>query len=127
MAGLGGASMELFERVVAAGGVLLRVDFQELAGGVSGLLLTFDVGRLLVRADPLAGGLRVEYAESRGGVEGELLSADEEEPWWRVLGNPLARVSAAAGGLQLQFRADGDNPRIIALASEGRRVRAALA
>jgi hypothetical protein len=118
--------MELFERVVTAGGQLLRVDFEGSGSGSSSLLLTFDVGRLLVRADPATGELQVEVVESRTSFVGELLPAEEEEPWWRVIGNPLARVSAAGHGLRLQFRADGDSPRTIELSSEGHLVCAAL-
>jgi hypothetical protein len=118
--------MELFERVMAAGGQLLRVDSEELGRGASGLLLTFDVGRLLVRADPVVGDLRVESVASQASLVGDLLPAGEEEPWWRVLGASVTRVSAIAHGVQLQFRADADNPRTIALTSAGRCVRAAV-
>jgi hypothetical protein len=125
--------MDLFERVAEVGGQLLRVDRAEPAGiGGSGLLLTFDVGRLLVRADPVERHLVVEVAESREDLPGELLPANEEEPWWRVLGSPLVRVTPLSEGtpltqgLRLQFRADDDAPRIIALSSRGPGVSAAL-
>lgn len=59
---------------------------------------------------------RVE--EMPPGVE----DVSEVEPWWRLVGGPLARVWAgevAAQGLRLQFCADHENPRIIALQPAG--------
>jgi len=125
--------MDLFERVAETGGLLLRVDCAEPTGiGGSRLLMTFDVGRLLVRADPVGHHLVVEVPASLADAPGELLPANEEEPWWRVLGSPLVRVSPLSEGtplsqgLRLQFRADDDAPRIIALSSRGPGVSAAL-
>ncbi len=125
--------MDLFERVAETGGLLLRVDCAEDTGiGGSILLMTFDVGRLLVRVDPVGRHLVVELAAPRDDLADELLPANEEEPWWRVLGSPLVRVSPLSEGtplsqgLRLQFRADDDAPRIIALSSSGPAVSAAL-
>ncbi len=59
--------MERLERVVEAGGVLLKAD--RFAGQnpllVAGVLLTFDVGRLLVEADPGTGGVRTTLVETK--------------------------------------------------------------
>jgi len=125
--------MDWFERVAETGGLLLRVDCAEPTGiGGSCLLMTFDNGRLLVTADPVEHHLVVEVAASREDAPGELLLANEEEPWWRVLGSPLVRVSPLSEGvplsqgLRLQFRADDDAPRIIALSPRGSNVSAAL-
>jgi hypothetical protein len=125
--------MDRFEKVAEAGGQLLRVDGVEPTGiGGSSLLMTFDVGRVLVSADPVGRHLVAEVVASLEDTPGELAPANEEEPWWRVIGNPLVRVSplvegtALSQGVRLQFRADDDAPRIIALSSRGPGVSAAL-
>ena len=88
---------------------------------------------VLRRADPVERSLVVEVAESREGLADQLRPFDEQEPWWRVLGNPLVRVSPLSEGvplsqgLRLQFRADDDAPRIIALTSTGFGLSAAVA
>lgn len=120
--------MERLERVVEAGGVLLKAE--RFAGSnpllVAGVLLTFDVGRLLVEADPNASTIHTTLIESKDAVPKGMIDAVEEEPWWRVLGAPLARVSACERGARLQFRADGDNPRVIALEASGDQVSVSL-
>ena len=53
----------------------------------------------------------------------------EEEPWWRLLGAPLARVwdgEVGVHGLRLQFCADDENPRIIVLQPSGSEVQVTL-
>ena len=57
---------------------------------------------------------------SRGGNLGE------DEPWWRLIGNPLVAVSAIPGGAALQFRHDNDNPRIVEIVLEAGALRVAL-
>ena len=91
---------------------------------ISALILTFDVGRVLLRANPASGSLDEEYVEARESAPTHWVNADDREPWWRVLGNPLSRVLEIAGGsgsvgVALQFRQDGDNPRRIALLAHG--------
>jgi hypothetical protein len=151
--------MELLRRVAEAKGRLLRVQcYRDRGTGkkrgkggkgggstVTGLLLTFDIGRVLVWADPEQVGHRpaptaepavkessaqeselaelsfmhVEYTED---LHGGLVELDEEEPWWRVLGSPLIRVRARRdpAGVCLQFRDDEHNPRIVELTRQGR-------
>lgn len=122
--------MELLERVVGAGGQLLRVELQvdapaDLAtNGVSALLLTFDVGRVLLRNDPASGLLGEQILEAGESTPSDWQNADDEDPWWRVLGSPLSRVSdidsgKGVEGVALQFRPDGDNPRRIAVVALG--------
>jgi len=60
-------------------------------------------------------------------VAGEAIEQSEEEPWWRVAGNPVTRVwpgprgSGAEGNgselvdLRMQFREDDANPKVISL------------
>jgi hypothetical protein len=109
---------------------LLRVEMQidapvdAATNGVSALLLTFDVGRVLLRNDPVSGFVGEQVFEANPPTPPEWQAADEEDPWWRVLGSPLSRVVGigsgnAAEGVALQFRPDGDNPRLIAVVALG--------
>ncbi len=110
----------LLERVVEAGGRLLRVDRLPAPGGAGAgrsevLRLTFDVAVVELRES--AGRLE---AEAAGGEPGPgFVDANEDEPWWALLGSPLVRVGAETGGaeLRVQFRADDENPRRVVLAS----------
>jgi len=133
--------IELFERAAEARARILRVEQLVPEGGGSnpacgaGYLLTFDVGRILVTPDAATGGLRLARIEERSDLPGGLLSLEEEEPWWRVAGNSITRVSlaatdagAAAGGggvsaVRIQFREDEENPMVISLRFEGGSVR----
>lgn len=138
--------IELFERVAEARGRMLRVEQLVPAGGASdprrgpGLLLTFDVGRILVVADPAHGRLLVRHIESAAEVEAiKRAPLDEEEPWWRVAGNSITRAwpggagageGAAAGTgdlreVRLQFREDEENPKVISLRYDDGAVRVA--
>jgi hypothetical protein len=117
---------ELLERAAQSGAVLLRAETLPEAGSgglVSGLLLTFDLGRVFVRSDPVRSELEMEYLEQGASAPMDLHSAEEQEPWWRVLGGSLARVwpigSELARGTCLQFRSDAQNPRIITLEPRG--------
>jgi hypothetical protein len=118
--------IELFERAVAGGGQLLRAETAPLGAGpspVAVLALTFDVGRIEVRADPAAAALAIDYVESADQLPDTLEDASEEEPWWRVLGSPLARAWPAGpdhpGAVCIQFRGDDQNPRIVTLQPRG--------
>ena len=113
--------MELLEKVAGAGGQLLRVEVQG-RGEISALILTFDVGRVLVEVDSASGLLLERHLEPGDSIQAA--SVQEEEPWWRVLGSPLSRVldidpGGGSVGVALQFRPDGDNPRRIALLAGG--------
>ena len=123
--------MELLKRTAGAAGQLLRVEtqFEGPSGDeLSGLLLTFDVGRVVLRADSASDSLVEQYLEAGDSQPVDWVIADEEEPWWRVLGSPLSRVldidpGSGSVGVALQFRQDDDNPRRIAvLARDGRLV-----
>lgn len=118
--------MELFERAVKGGGQLLRADVAPLGDRmdrVSVLMLTFDLGRIAVTADPRTDALGVDYLESAAHAPAGLQDASEEEPWWRVLGAPIARAwplgPEAEGAVCLQFRADDRSPRIVSLLPRG--------
>jgi hypothetical protein len=137
--------IELFERAVEARGRILRVERRAPTGhaddpqaGIA-FLLTFDVGRVLVGSDGAAGGLELAFVERGEDVPAGLEDLAEEEPWWRVLGNPLcgawpgalgeAAESSSAGRLTalcLQFREDHENPKLIALRAEAPGVRVSI-
>jgi hypothetical protein len=120
---------ELLGRVAAVSGRLLRVEREPaLAGAAPGasaaLRLTFDVGRLELRSAP-GEELSVEVLEAGAPRHPGLLAADEDEPWWRLLGFPVARVLGPdparlpRAALRLQFRRDDETPRVVALSVEG--------
>jgi hypothetical protein len=133
--------IELFERAAEARGRILRVEQLVPEGGVSnpacgaGYLLTFDIGHILVAPDAATGGLQLTHVEQRGDLRGALLPLEEEEPWWRVVGNPITRAwpatadagAAASGGessgVRIQFREDEENPKVISFRFEGGAVR----
>jgi hypothetical protein len=121
--------VELFDRAAAAGGQLLRVDRVPGPGAEAealALLFTFDVGRILVSA--VNGRLASHHLEAADDAPDGALDAMEEEPWWRLLGAPLGRADTSADGAQLRltFQAAADRPRVVAIACEGERLRAAL-
>jgi len=114
----------LLDEWISSGARLLAAERIPLRGSIDAaralsLVLTFDCGKL--RLEPGEDG---ESLSILGGAEGEaaasgLLSADEEEPWWALLGHGLCAAAVDrddAGGakrLRLQFRAEGDNPRFV--------------
>jgi hypothetical protein len=126
--------IEIFERAAEAGGRLLRVEQLAPTGSVDrgvahgfAYVLTFDVGRICVAADPATRILSLRQVENPSELSGELIVLDEEDPWWKVSGNEVTRVwpgtegvgassgSERVGDLRIQFRKDDENPRIISL------------
>jgi len=129
--------LQVFERAAEAKGRLLRVEADRLGSTPRQLALTFDVGRVLIRPSP--DGLEVASVESREALPEGMQLLDEEEPWWRVLGQTLtaawpAGMEDAVGtqragpllALKLRFREESDNPRIVLLESAGSAVRVSL-
>jgi len=125
--------MELLERAADARGRILRVQ-QLISPGRSqapsraaGYLLTFDVGRVLVAPAPSSESLVLTHVDDPSEIEAGLALLDDEEPWWRVIGNALTRVwpgvagqgaTAGNGGtsdVRLQFREDSEKPKVISL------------
>ena len=115
----------MFERAVRGGGQLLSVGVRPLGGStdqVDTLVLTFDLGRIAVSVEPTTESLVVDYVESSEQEPPGLEDAAQEEPWWRLLGSPLARTWAAGPGgdaVCLQFRADDESPRTVTLEPHG--------
>ena len=93
------------------------------------LRLSFDAGSLLVERAPRASGLRVALDAEEPEPRESVVRADEDDPWWAVIGNELARawaVSAAEAersALELQFRRDDDDPKLISLELLGANIR----
>ena len=97
------------------------------------LLLTFDVATLHVSLSDESGELRVELGAVASDPPDGLEPADEEEPWWAVLGNPCVHAwqsrdpSGRRVALALQLRDDGENPRILSFVPVDGRVRVSAA
>lgn len=125
--------IELFERARDAGGRLLSVeripgvDADEQVS--AGVVLVFDVGRILVATDGGTGRLHALLLEDPDDVPSAAVSAIEDEPWWRLLGCPLASAFAEDDGrvLRLGLRIGDEAGRFVTLAAEGEAVRSALA
>ena len=127
--------VEIFERAVTARARILRVeaDRSEAAPGL--LALTFDVGRVTVRSDGQS--LVAETVAERAALPPGLVPLDEEEPWWRVLGQSITAAWPIAGSgeasrppqlaaLKLRFRESDQNPRIVAVEVAGPALRVRL-
>ena len=131
------SGLEIFERAVESRGRILRLETAP-PGPVPGVLvLTFDVGRIVVR--PGDDGLLVEQVGDAGILPGGLEEVGDEEPWWRLLGQPITAVwpggveeGVGARGLgslmvlKLRFREESGNPRTVRLEATGRTMRVSL-
>jgi hypothetical protein len=88
----------------------------------AGLILTLEVGRLWIRPGEQPGELAIALRDPRETPPPEAVSADEDDPWWALLGTELrhawARPEPTGGvaAIELQFRPDHANPKIVALA-----------
>lgn len=103
----------VLERAVEARGRLLRVEASPVEASPGRLALTFDVGRVVLEASK--GRLETATVPDRGALPGPLESQDEEEPWWRVLGNPVTALWPDEQGrsLRMRFREEAENPRVV--------------
>ncbi len=129
--------LEILERAAEARGKILRAEADRAGLTVGALALTFDVGRVLMTsADD---GIQIASVGEREALPGDLAGLEEEEPWWRLLGQPLSAawpggveegVGARGLGslmvLKLRFREEDDNPRIVLLESTGNSIRVSL-
>ncbi len=135
--------IELLERAAEAGGRILRAELLAASEAEAvdpqrgdAFLLTFDVGRIVVEPDQDARHLELRHIENPAEASGARVPLDEEEPWWRVIGNPIARAwpgaseavtaSAPIDDLRIQFREDGDDPRIVRIRIDRGKVAVAL-
>ena len=129
--------LEILERAAEVRGKMLRVE-ADRDGATAGILVfTFDVGRVLVT--PSADGLEVAHVEVTDTLPPGLVALEEDEPWWRLLGNPLTAawpggVETGVGArglgslmvLKLRFRDEGENPRVVQLEATGNAIRVSL-
>jgi len=125
--------MEAFENAAGAGAQLLKAERLAQAGAdestpAAAYLFTFDVGRILLTADPAHGRLVGTPIPDQDSLPGGMVDASEDEPWWRLLGCSLAQVSPAADrtSLQLDFRISGGALRSLDLELTGGAIRARL-
>ena len=114
--------LQWLERVVQGDGKLLRVLREPVAGPGGArrsrsLVWTFDVGGIALHVQR---GSVVAEAMAPDADPSALLTADEDDPWWMLLGHPLTKASERAdGALLVQFRADANSPKILVLAAHG--------
>jgi len=114
---------DLLTEFVRTGTRLLHVELH----GPRALSLRFDRGQLHVRLEDA--GLELELG---GGapLSADAESLDEDDPWWTVIGQKLqgawARIDTDRRRLvvELQFRPDDENPKIVTLEPRGPRIRA---
>jgi len=131
------SGLEIFERAVEARGRILRAEADQMGATPGVLVLTFDVGRIAIR--PGEEGLLIEHVGEAAALPAGLEVLDDEEPWWRLLGQPL--TAAWPGGveegvgarglgslmvLKMRFREESDNPRVVRLEAAGRAVRVSI-
>jgi len=126
--------MEVFKNAANASAQLLKAERLAQASGdetplTSAYLLTFDVGRVLLAADPARGRLTAHSIPDQEAVPGGLVDASEDEPWWRLLGCSLAHAtpSTEPTSLRLDFRISGGGLRSLDLVMTGGAIRAKLA
>ena len=107
--------------VLAQPGQLLRVELEPAVADPQGFrvaLLSFDTGRLWLGVHE-DGGIEMRLTDE-GAVSG-MVRAEEEDPWWKLMGTGIwaGRAELDAEGRQtrvdLQFRQDEENPRIVSL------------
>lgn len=126
--------LAILERAAEARGKILRAEADRAGASVGLLMLTLDVGRIVIA--PGDEGLEVAAIDAGGEVPDGLGALDEEEPWWRLLGQPLTAawpggveegVGASGLGslmvLKLRFREEDENPRVVRLEATGSAIR----
>ncbi len=131
------SGLEILERAAEARGKLLRAEADRAGATVGELLLTFDVGRVLV--SPREDGLHISAIADPSAAPAGLGGLEEEEPWWRLLGNPVTAAwpggveeGVGASGLtslmvlKLRFREEAENPRVVRIEATGSALRVAL-
>jgi hypothetical protein len=92
---------------------IAATDLRGSATPCRGVLLTFDVGRLAIAIDTEKGALAVRYGPEAELDEADVARADEEEPWWTLMGHELVRARRGPDVLELQFRADDQSPKLV--------------
>ena len=131
------AGLEVLERAAQARGKILRAEGDRTGTTLGVLALTFDVGRVVLT--PGDEGVEVRAVEAREELPQDVGALDEEEPWWRLIGQPI--TAAWPGGveegvgarglgslmvLKLRFREENENPRVVRLEATGNALRVSL-
>ena len=76
--------------------------------------------QLSVELDDTGEALRLAVSSSAGAPD-DAVRADEDEPWWALMGNPLVAAWQAPAGsahphtLELQFREDTSRPKLVTI------------
>jgi hypothetical protein len=118
----------VMEELVHAQPRLLRTQLIPASGALElwqAVVLTFDVARLVVAPNPQGDEITLRVDAGQTPVPAGAVETEEEEPWWRVLGNPLHGAWAQSDpehgqiALELQFRPREANPKIIAIELAG--------
>ena len=124
----------LLDEWISSGARLLSAERIPLRGSLDAeralrLVLTFDCGRLRLESGDEGDALTIDpSAEGEAPVAG-LLSADEDEPWWALLGHALCAAAidlddaGRATRLRLQFRPHGENPHFVRVAARDGQLR----
>ena len=107
----------LLAALVTARTRLLRVESDDPRA----LSLRFDRG--VLRASLVDGALELELAGGAGRAEDAVI-LDQDDPWWTVIGQPLCGAWSRRDALELQLRADGENPKILVVEPRGPALRA---
>lgn len=105
-------------------GRLLRVGSvssaaQQRAGCHAVIVLSFDLGHLVIEPDAEGTALCTALRDGASALPPDLATVDEETPWWTLLGAAVSRswlLRVSDGrcvGLELQFREDHENPKVI--------------
>jgi len=131
------AGLAILERAAEGRAKVLRAEGDRAGATLGVLALTFDVGRILVA--PTEEGLVIDHVADPSEMPEGLGPLDDEEPWWRLLGQPLTAawpggveegVGASGLGslmvLKLRFREEFENPRVVQLEATGNSIRISL-
>jgi len=105
----------MFEKVAGKRGVLLSCAASGSAARLKRLRLTFDVGVMELVTE---GSSLVCQSLPAGSEATGLRSWGEEDPWWKLMGQPISRVIAESRDcIRLQWRHDSDNPTVVEIKS----------
>ncbi len=131
------AGLAILERAAEARGKILRAEGDRTGPTLGMVALTFDVGRILVV--PTEDGLEIGHVSDPAGMPDGLIPLDDEEPWWRLLGQQL--TAAWPGGveegvgarglgslmvLKLRFREESESPRVVQFEATGHTIRVSI-
>lgn len=114
----------ILQDLTRQGACLLRAELLPVPGRplerfCRAVVMTFDVGVFIVEPSTAGHELRVAQLPNLEAVPEGAIDAEEEEPWWAVLGAPLVAAAATLEddghrtAVDLEFR--HENARIVSL------------